>query len=303
MATIKSSSGSSSATSGDNSGLDLCAICTRCREVIPSLTAVCRVPHPGHLQEGCGSSFGPAAEHSFGCRACGEAYTKSSSNFECPLSKMPITEGPKWCYEGHHTAKPLSEDDDRRVWKDVVVLTSGRDLQEQVAALDGNEQVRVLKIRSEGFFDSETKLWIDIRMPNVEELMVEDVGMVKLVLTKRLTPKIRKIWMQNPALEGEPPDFTIDCPELRDFSCYFFGAGDRKWIDKMLAKATKLETFDSYKLMVRHLKFASNHLKSIRVHRAEVLRRIDLWAPRLTILDVQAAYDLQERSTSEFSDN
>jgi hypothetical protein len=32
----------------------------------------------------------------------------------------------------------------------------------------------------------------------------------------------------------------------------------------------------------------------ILLHRAEVLQRIDLWAPRLFNLDVQAAYDLNE---------
>ena len=48
------------------------------------------------------------------------------------------------------------------------------------------------------------------------------------------------------------------------------------------------------KLRVFTLGFYSNHLKTIRLHRAELLERIDLWASRLVSLDVQAAYDLQE---------
>jgi hypothetical protein len=118
--------------------------------------------------------------------------------------------------------------------------------------------------------------------------------MTKVTLTNALTPKMRKIWMQNPnALDD--PDFVMECPELRECSLYYWGLGDYEcWVQRLLDHATKLERFDSYKLRVERLKFASNHLESIRLHRAELWSRIDLWAPRLTNLDVQSAYDLEE---------
>mmetsp|Transcript_10161 Transcript_10161/g.25486 ORF Transcript_10161/g.25486 Transcript_10161/m.25486 type:complete len:121 (-) Transcript_10161:131-493(-) len=54
-----------------------------------------------------------------------------------------------------------------------------------------------------------------------------------------------------------------------------------------------LEKFDSYKLWsASKLTFASNALRSIRLHRAESLRELELWAPRLEKLDLQAVWDL-----------
>lgn len=242
--------------------------------------------------------FGERIDHSFGCKACGGHYTRScvrNGFTQAPpaVQDMPITRGPSWCYRGPHTVKPLPDWDQRRICNDVVTLSSSPDLQNKIDALDGNENVRVLKICSTGLFDDDTKPKLAIRLPNLEEVQFLDIEMVQIKLTPELTPKVRKVWMQNPTQEDEP-DFTILLPELRDFSCYYWGPGNYEWVVNMLQAATKLERFDSYKLRVGYLRFASNHLQSIRLHRAELHQRIELWAPRLTNLDVQAAYDLEE---------
>ena len=117
--------------------------------------------------------------------------------------------------------------------------------------------------------------------------------MGQIHLTKELTPNVEIISMQNPS-EDDDPDFVIECARFKTFKCYYWGFGNPRWPNEMLKHATKLESFDSYKFRVPFLKFASNHLVSIRLHRAECLQYLELYAPRLTILDVQAAYDLDK---------
>jgi len=51
-------------------------------------------------------------------------------------------------------------------------------------------------------------------------------------------------------------------PELRNFEISYYDPrfGDESWINRMLASATKLEFFSSYKLNASKLSFASNAL-------------------------------------------
>lgn len=255
----------------------------------------CRISHPEHLVDVHSTSFGQDGQktHMF-CKACNSAFVKASTNLD-DFSDGVIVQGPKHCYDGKHQVKPLKSDDMRKSFDSLVVMyESGEELQRRINSLNGNEKVRTLVIKSgSGYYDDSSKPNLNVRLPNLEELQVHDVGIGKLVLTNDTTPNLRKIWMQNPT-ESEEPDFKILCPELRDISIFYWGPGDFEWLINMLETATKLECFDSYKLRVGYLKFASNHLRHIRLHRPELLERIDLWAPRLEVLNVQAAYDLSE---------
>ena len=88
---------------------------------------------------------------------------------------------------------------------------------------------------------------------------------------------------------------NIKCNKLKHFQCYHWGWGDNPdWVNIMLQHATQLESFDSYKLCVPHLIFASNHLNRIRLDRAECLSYLGLYAPRLTSLQIHGAHDLDE---------
>lgn len=267
------------------------SVCVRCDEKIV-FGSQCKVPHPDHLQTGMGGSYGPdGVASNFSCEACGASYTKSSPDIHMPESQRPVTNGPEYCFFGNHTVKPLPADDDRRVRNDVVSLRSGPDLQEKINALDGNTKVKILKISSEGMFD-DTGTVLDIKLPNLEELTLIDVEMSSLKLDTTKTPKVRKLYMQNPTQEDNP-DFWISLPELREFTCHYWGPGNDNWLNRMLDSAKKLEVFDSYKLRAEVLGMYSNTLRSIRLHRAECLRYLELWAPCLTRLDVQACYDLE----------
>ncbi|CAJ1960628.1 unnamed protein product [Cylindrotheca closterium] len=271
--------------------------CTRCLETVeddghgnPVLMG-CRVPHPEHLQQSCGSCYGgDGVTLALMCQACNYSYRRTGSGLSAK-SETKITQGPKWCFEGFHTLLPAERLGDRRIKKDLVVITANDDMQEKIDALDGNEEVTVLRICSDGFYTEEYAPCLNIKLPNLIEFQLEDVSMKQIHLTPELTPKVKIISMQNPT-QDDDPDFVIKCPELKDFTCHYWGFGNPDWVNTMLAHATKLESFDSYKLRVPYLKFASNELDNIRLHRAECLEYLELYAPRLTMLNVQAAYDL-----------
>lgn len=241
------------------------------------------------MLQDAGGSYGPdGARSSFVCTACGYGFTLGSSNTMASQSEMQVVQGPKWCFEGRHTIKPVS--DDRRVFTDLAELTPGS-LQEDIDGLDG-EKVRVLKIHSGSFFNDEEKPTLNRPLPALEELQIIDVDMANITLNATLTPNLKSIKMQN--VSGEC-SFDIILPSLEQFEMLYYGpADDDSWIIKMLQNAPNLVAFDSYKLRVPYLVFASNQLRRIRLHRAELLERIDLWAPNLIDLNLQAAYDLHE---------
>jgi hypothetical protein len=268
------------------------SICTRCREVIVP-GSVCFVPHPNHLLQQGGSSYGrDGSSWDFYCSACRSSFTRSTSTNGSIIDSVPITRGKRWCFEGEHTIKPLRPDFQSRVWEDVVVLNSSdKDLESKIKALDGNANIRVLKIKSsDGMYDTKIKVQIKgIRMPSLEEFQSEDVNLTELELTQKTTPKLHTIFIQNMPDEVK---CNIECPELKKCSIHYWGPGDERWVHKMLKFATKLEAFDSYKFRVGYLVFASNHLETIRLHRAECMSNLQLWAPNLIRLDLQACYDL-----------
>jgi len=191
--------------------------------------------------------------------------------------------------------EPLPESDLRRNFSNSVMVISGvaNEIQTKVNDLDGNSEVKVLKLIGDIRDHEERMINLIICLPSLDELILEDVHMGCMVLDQTSTPKLRKIWMQNPNDSGRQ-NYTIQCPNLEEFSIFHWGAGDWKWLQDMLDTATKLKKFDSYKLRVGYLKFASNHLESICLHRAELLQCVDIWAPRLTNFSVQAAYDLSQ---------
>ena len=245
-------------------------------------------------------------QRNFCCEACSKSYTigdtmtMTSSTIEQEMSvctketEMPVVKGPKWCYEGAHTVKPLKDNDLRKIHDEVVVVHGTcSEIQDEIDALDGNHKVKVLKVLG-GLDDGEKKVNLAISLPNLEELQLEQSNMDRIILNQELTPNLRKIHMQNAFCESGKPDVTILCPLLNDISIHYCDLQFFQWIIDMLEVATALERFDSYKLRADYLKFASNHLKSISLHRAELLRRVDLWAPRLTNLNVEAAHDLAE---------
>ena len=149
--------------------------CTRCLEIIQGdsngnhILNNCKVPHSEDLQKCMGTSFGPdGVEVKFLCQGCNSNYQRSSRNRHAPTSFSSITSGPKWCYEGEHTIQPVERLDERRVKKDLVVIRASSRMQQEINNLNGNEEVTILRICSDGPFITAGHLpLLDISLPNL----------------------------------------------------------------------------------------------------------------------------------------
>ena len=265
---------------------------------------LCQVPHPKHLLVETNRAFGPEkSEWQFGCMACNTTFTKVDANkdWESRSLSTAVFQDPttRWCYQGEHTTKKLAEDDQRRVVDKLLLLTGDDDLQEQIDSIPKTmPDVKVLIIQSnKDYHENESRrLRLNIRMPELHTLKLIDVSFQKIALNKTLTPKLEDVEMQN-----IPDDCKIEAllPTLKNFS-FQYGSGSGNWVNKMLKMATKLERFDSYKFGVgRHITFASNELKFIRLHRCESLQSLTVYAPRLEHLSLQACYYFNGKLTIE----
>ena len=269
------------------------ATCTRCLEVI-DINKPCTVSHPPHMLEDGGASFGGGSNTwFFNCKACNEAFSKRSANFD-GLDTAPIVSGEKFCYNGHHTIKPLKDSDQRRNHEGTLLLYAGSTLQQQITDIPNTmPNVRFLVIQSRGSYDDILAPSLEVAMPMLQSLKLIDVAFGKVKLNHELTPLIEELFMQNIPDEC---DITVELPKLKSFSMYYYGPVDNeRWIHTMLNTATSLVSFDSYKFRIcSQLKFAGNDLQNIRLHRAECLERVSIYAPRLKDLSLQACYDISE---------
>ena len=124
------------------------------------------------------------------------------------------------------------------------------------------------------------------------ELGEEEASPVKLHLTKELTPNLVDLEIRN---LPESCDFKVLLPTLKRLRIeYYHPERDALPINEMLAAATGLEQFGSYKLWVSdELRFASNHLRRLRIYRSDCLSSVSIWAPNLDQLYLQCCWDLE----------
>jgi hypothetical protein len=252
----------------------------------------CTVPHPVHLSEDQGSSMGGGNNTwMFSCEACDEHYQKSSPVFD--VATAPITRGPKFCYSGIHTIKPLPDSDQRRISNDILVIDCGPNVQQEIDNIPKTmPNVRVLTIRRTGFYDEDNNPTLNVAMPKLKTLKLIDVCFSKVNLNNKLTPLVEELVMQNIPDDCE---VTVQLPQLKEMTLHYYSGEDGTWINDMLATATKLERFDSYKLRsfrTPELYFAGNDLRYICLHRAECLESLTVYAPKLEHLSLQACYGL-----------
>jgi hypothetical protein len=287
--------------------------CTRC--LGDSRQGKCQIPHPVHHRTSLASRFsGSSARTDYDCEACGAEYTEvvqQGANSFIPKHSC------QWCFEGEHTTEPMTDDehpglrlprgrhDGRcRILPDEMHLTHGPDLQEQINAIAKvMPDVRVLTITDpSGSFDDSNKNLITLnhKLPQLTLLHLLDVPFERITLNNELTPNLSILKLKN-VPDGshvlKPCNLEVQCNKLSVFSILYW-KGEARIINKMLAAATKLRFFDSYKLWIiaaaediandcidiskGNLAFASNQLQSIDLHRADSLPSLSIWAPNLT---------------------
>eukprot|EP00288_Rhodomonas_lens_P007864 CAMPEP_0177723678 /NCGR_PEP_ID=MMETSP0484_2-20121128/18335_1 /TAXON_ID=354590 /ORGANISM="Rhodomonas lens, Strain RHODO" /LENGTH=272 /DNA_ID=CAMNT_0019236119 /DNA_START=420 /DNA_END=1234 /DNA_ORIENTATION=- len=228
------------------------------------------------------SGGGEMNSHKF-CSACEQQFTVVTRD-DHP-DREPQIKGPKWCFSGNHTTLPLAATDKRRCFPNTVALQVGPRLQEEIeAAPEGREGAD----DPNGGYDDSLRVVLDQRLPALEELQLVDVSFCKICLTEATTPKLQSVRLQN---VPDACELKLSLPELRSFSIHYWN-GDSGIINSMLQAATHIESFDSYKLWVDELHFASNALTDIDLHSSDSLDTLSIWAPNLARLGVQACYGL-----------
>jgi hypothetical protein len=206
-------------------------------------------------------------------------------------------EGQQWCFEGKHTLEWIKSSEDQRVSRstELDLIQDDGNLQQKLDNLSRDfPAVKKLTIRSRQYREDQ-KFSLEAALPRLQELSIDAVLMEKLVLTKDLTPLLKKLTLVNVG-DIEKCDFRVTLPLLQDVKIHFLDDKSTKRINNMLAAAKNLVSFESYKLQVwgDALKFASNDLVSIAIRRSDCLEAIEVWAPRLQQLDVVACYDMSK---------
>lgn len=151
---------------------------------------------------------------------------------------------------------------------------------------------RILHISSQAFFEDSYRLSLAVRMAHLRELTIWDVKFVRVHLNAQLTPCLTSFSMQNVSdcdLQVVVP--TLEKVLINHHNNEEFGS---EWVVRMLENAPALRSFNSYKLWVPRIAFASNALEEIRIHRSDCMSSVRIYAPNLKRLHLGACYDLEE---------
>ena len=258
--------------------------CTRCHGPTND-DSLCMVPHPRQYRIFGGSEFSQGVGRStYTCGVCQQMYVEVVRN-----GGDPVIEGPKFCFKGLHSHQPLCHLDKREATLNTVVLIENPNLQQQINNLDASTEILSITAGNSGY-NEQAQYEFAVHLPNLRELVIEDVNMILLQLTDNLTPNLEKLSFQNIPQEC---DICLLLPKLKEFESSFF-RGDGEQIQNMIDNAPLLESFTTYKLWSNdELRFtASPELRTISIHRSDSLMSLQFWAPKLTTLNLQACYSL-----------
>jgi len=281
-----------STVSVDDQDVLLPGMCGRCGR--SSSMGKCEVHHPPHLRidKGSVTESDGGFKSIFQCIACRQVITNLTHDFS--MANSVVVEGPKFCFRGKHISTPLPRLDERRTYKGLINIDRLGNMQPKIEKeLNPFSQEHVKILTFNGQCDESFPLTLRHTACNLTTLKIVDTHMMTLHLTEALTPRLTDLELVNVPHEC---DFKVVVPTLKNISIQFLTPkGKTAVINDMLAAATRLETFDCYKLWVEdELCFASNELEIIDLHRSDSLDGISIWAPNLQKLDLQACYCLDK---------
>jgi len=289
-----------------------CGACARCGTRPASVDDACEgMTGGGHAEMDLawsGTTVGGYAEVS--TYFCGRCRRTIARTVEDGVERQ--VDGPVKCSPmGKHCVHEalLPPKDAQVACKEYVVLipskkhreSSGMDAQR--ALDDAPEDVETIVIRSIGAYCDDVALTFPKKTyPKLKNLRIHNVDMASLTLTEETCPALTTIDTQNSldhcAARGR---LKIAVPTLRRVLMHFYD-GPQSIIQEMIDAARVLEVFDSYKLWLkpaedekcRSLTFYSPSLMSLNLHRADGLKQLTLWTPRLVELVLKACCELQD---------
>jgi hypothetical protein len=178
----------------------------------------------------------------------------------------------------------LLASDLRQISPSTFILCAGDSLQHDIDQLP-HHTVRLV-ITSDCSYASDACVVLERHLPSLEVLQLVDVAFDKITLTYDLTPSLKDLQMQN---ISHHCDLIIALPCLETVSIHNLDGQDTA-INTMLDHASNLESFDSYKLRLQEIHFASNALRKVHLHQSDCLDKLTLWAPKLEKLSLQGNF-------------
>ena len=183
--------------------------------------------------------------------------------------------GAGWCFCGRHLSAALPDEDLCRVPQPGTELEIVEEEEGSLWALqrrlDGLPVTHpgLRKLTIQGCHNDGDGVRLSARLPELRLLHVYDLGLRSLTLTEATTPRLAELHLRN--VSGDCR-FEVSLPAVRRMQLHHLEQKEDV-VNAMLAAATQLEEFDSYKLCQRvsHLRFAGNELRVLRIHRSDCL--------------------------------
>ena len=139
----------------------------------------------------------------------------------------------------------------------------------------------------------------DIAFPALTSLNVTHQGIETINFLKREYPRLESISIEQPS-NRKVTEINLDLPELVRFSLEFVTIFDASTFAASLSRSPKLESVHFYKVWglavgrrSRAHRLILPSCEDISFYRSDDLDHLILWAPRLTDLNLRAAYDLE----------
>merc|ERR1719244_1866798 len=116
--------------------------------------------------------------------------------------------------------------------------------------------------------------------------------------TKKNTPILSSLDIESTLVKVEK--FHLDLPELTYMGVQFVTVCDPRGFGKSLSRSPKLESFMAYKLWGLHVPKSKAHVlvlpncQTLDLYRSDDLNYLQIWAPKLEELDLQAVYSITE---------
>jgi hypothetical protein len=242
------------------------------------------------MRKGMGSSHGAkGSREDFACDACGGSWSmmqeREGAEWCC--------HGDQWCFHGEHTLQALDKRDACVIKPNSVDLVGGPELQAEIDALPSDSRVikRLTVHKSGTYMDTKSHVSFTAGLARLKVLHIIDVCVATLHLTSTSVPALTELFVQNIGPLEADCDLSIVLPKLQDAKIFYLDVEDDAPIRDMLAAATTLVRFHSYKLRgADELEFASNSLESVVVHRTDCLSTLSVWSPVLKELTVQGCF-------------
>jgi len=137
-----------------------------------------------------------------------------------------------------------------------------------------------------------------VSFPHLKALDIYLQAVKDIHFTKENMPILNSLKIESPMLHNVGK-FNLDLPDLESIDFQHVNLDDGSGFGKSLSRCPKLKYFFSYKLWGLRVPIKDTHILALpnceylTLHRSDCLNYLNIWAPKLEYLNLQASYDLE----------